>query len=103
MDPRARGWESQEVPLTVAPPPRTGEAAQGPWFADPPSIAAADHAAMPPDGRAVEPAHPGRPATARTAAAGGLSRRPRGAGARTVADGALLAFAALIAAAAATA
>src|SRR3954468_16400159 len=75
MDPRARGWESQEVPLTVAPPPRTGEAAQGPWFADPPSIAAADHAAMPPGGPAAEPAHPKPAATARTGAAGGPSSR----------------------------
>src|SRR3954447_24205500 len=94
MDPRARGWESQEVPLTVAPPPRTGEAAQGPWFADPPSIAAIDHAAMPSDGPATEPAHPQPAATARTVAAGGPSRSLR-----TPVVGGLLALAALAVAA----
>src|SRR3954468_1245742 len=72
MDPRARGWESQEVPPTVAPPPRTGEAAQGPWFADPPSIAAPDHAAVPYDEGPAEPAHPQPAATARTVAVGVL-------------------------------
>src|SRR4051812_25137169 len=72
MDPCARGWESRTVPLSVAPPPRTGDAAQGPWYADPPSIAATDHAAVTPDGPATESAHPKPAATARTVAAGDL-------------------------------
>src|SRR3954469_12543710 len=72
MDPRARGWEIRQVPLTVAPPPRTGEAAQGPWFADPPSISATDHAPMPSDDPATQPAHPQSAAAARTAAAGAV-------------------------------
>src|ERR1700754_4201683 len=46
IDPRARGCESRSVPLTVAPPPRTGEAAQGPWYADPPSASKPDHSAV---------------------------------------------------------
>src|SRR4051794_41940408 len=72
MDPHTRGWESRTVPLTVAPPPRNGETAQGPWYADPPSAAAADHAAVTPSGSAAEPAHPTPAATARTVAAGAL-------------------------------
>ena len=58
------------MPLTVAPPPRKGEAAQGPWYADPPSISATDHAPVPSDEPATEPAHPQPVAAARTAATG---------------------------------
>ena len=60
------------MPSTVAPPPRIGETVQGPWYADPSPIAAADHAVTPPDGPAPEPAHPKPAATARTVAAGAL-------------------------------
>ena len=60
------------MPQTVAPPPRTGDAAQGPWFADPSWSAAPDHAAPPSDEPATEPAHPKPAATARTVAAGVL-------------------------------
>ena len=61
------------MPLTVAPPPRTGDAAQGPLTAGPSLGAAPDHAAPPPGEPAMEPAHPKPPAaTARTVAAGVL-------------------------------
>lgn len=54
---------------TIALPPRTGEATQGPTAAD--ESAAIDHAAPPPDEPAA-PAHPLPAAAARTAAAGAL-------------------------------
>jgi len=56
------------VPLTVAPPPRIGEAAQGPVTAE---SAATDRAATPPE-QPAEPPHPLPAAAARTAAAGVL-------------------------------
>ncbi|MDA0168355.1 hypothetical protein OJ998_04585 [Solirubrobacter taibaiensis] len=59
------------MPPTVAPPPRTGEAAQGQWIAEE-SSAATDRAAGTHDEPAPVPAHPTPAAAARTAAAGGL-------------------------------
>lgn len=58
------------MPPTVAPPPRNGEAAQGPGTAE--ESAALDHAARPHDEPAAEPAHPLPVAAARTAATGVL-------------------------------
>lgn len=58
------------MPPTVAPPPRTGEAAQGPGTAG--ASAATDRAATPHDTSAAEPAHPLPVAAARTAATGTL-------------------------------
>jgi outer membrane biosynthesis protein TonB len=60
------------VPLTVAPPPRTGDAAQGPLFTDSARSAALDHAVPEPVGPVADPAHPKPAATARTVAAGVL-------------------------------
>jgi len=59
------------VPPSVAPPPRTGEAAQGQWTAEE-SSAATDRAAGTHDEPAPVPAHPTPVAAARTAATGGL-------------------------------
>ena len=77
IDPRASGWESRLGAADRRPSPRTGDAAQGPWFADPPSIAATDHAPVPSDEPATVPAHPKPAAAARTAAAGGFLCRLR--------------------------
>ena len=59
------------MPPSVAPPPRTGEAAQGQWTAEE-SSAATDRAAGTHDEPAPVPAHPTPVAAARTAATGGL-------------------------------
>lgn len=58
------------MPLTVAPPPRKGEAAQGPLFTGSTWSTATDHAAPEPAGPGTEPAHPKPAAIARTVAAG---------------------------------
>ena len=59
------------MPPSVAPPPRTGEAAQGQWTAEE-SSAATDRAARTYDEPAPVPTHPKPVAAARTAAAGAL-------------------------------
>lgn len=59
------------MPPSVAPPPRTGEAAQGQWTAEE-SSAATDRAAGTHDEPAPVPTHPKPVAAARTAAAGAL-------------------------------
>ena len=59
------------MPPSVAPPPRTGEAAQGQWTAEE-SSAATDRAAATHDEPAPVPTHPKPVAAARTAAAGAL-------------------------------
>ena len=59
------------MPPSVAPPPRTGEAAQGQWTAEE-SSAAIDRAAGTHDEPAPVPTHPTPAAAARTAAAGAL-------------------------------
>ena len=60
------------MPLTVAPPPRTGDAAQGPLFTDSSRSVVPDHTTPEPAEPATEPAHPKPAATARTVAAGVL-------------------------------
>ena len=60
------------MPQTVAPPPRTGEAAQGPLFTDSSRSVVLDHTAPESAEPATEPAHPQPAATARTVAAGVL-------------------------------
>ena len=60
------------MPLTVAPPPRNGDAAQGRWFSDAPALAAADPVGAPPDAPEPAPTLPAPAAIARTVAAGVL-------------------------------
>ena len=69
MASRAHGWEIRTVPTTVAPPPRTGESAQGPWSAAPSTRFAPDHAEPEPI-TAGTPTLPEPVATARTVATG---------------------------------
>ncbi len=69
MASRAHGWEIRAVSLIAAPPPRTGEAAQGPWSAAPRSRPASDHAEPEPL-TAGPPTLPKPVATARTVATG---------------------------------
>ncbi len=69
MASRAHGWEIRSVPTTVAPPPRTGESAQGPWSAEPSTRFAPDHAEPEPI-TAGTPTLPEPVATARTVATG---------------------------------
>ncbi len=58
------------MPQTVAPPPRTGEAAQGPLFTDSSRSVVPDHTTPESAEPVTEPAHPKPAATARTVAAG---------------------------------
>jgi hypothetical protein len=60
------------VPLTVAPPPRNGDAAQGTWCSDAPAFAASDRAAAHHDAPDTVPTLPMSAAIARTMAAGVL-------------------------------
>ena len=60
------------MPLTVAPPPRNGDAAQGRWFSDAPEPPAADPVGVPPDAPEPPPTLPASAAIARTVAAGVL-------------------------------
>ena len=60
------------MPLTVAPPPRNGDAAQGRWFSDAPEAPAADPVGVPPDAPEPAPTLPASAAIARTVAAGVL-------------------------------
>lgn len=69
---RARGWESRQVPPTVAPPPRNGDAAQGHWSDDGPAFAASDRPAAQEPAPRADPALPTPAAIARTVAAGVL-------------------------------
>ena len=69
MASRAHGWEIRIVPMTVAPPPRTGGTAQGPWSTEPSTAFAPDHAEPEPI-TAGTPTLPEPVATARTVATG---------------------------------
>ena len=60
------------MPLTVAPPPRNGDAAQGRWFSDAPEAPAADPVGVPPDAPEPAPTLPASAAKAPTVAAGVL-------------------------------
>jgi hypothetical protein len=68
----ARGWEIRPVPLTVAPPPRNGDAAQGRWATDAPAFAASDQAETHHGAPEPTPTLPASAAIARTMAAGVL-------------------------------
>jgi hypothetical protein len=72
MASRARGCEIRHVPLTVAPPPRNGDAAQGRWRSGVPEPPAADAAGVPPGAPEPAPTPPAPAAIARTMAAGVL-------------------------------